>query len=204
VLIAFEGGEATGKSTQARLLADRLGPGAVLTREPGATALGAAIRALVLDSTHDVGARTEALLLAADRAQHVAEVIRPALDAGHIVVTDRYTGSSLAYQGHGRGLDTGEVAALSRFATSGLDADVVVLLTVPASVRHERLRQRGDGADRMEREGADFHDRVERGFAALAAADPARWVVVDGDAPVDEVAAAVWVAVEPRLVRATG
>jgi dTMP kinase len=197
-LIAFEGGEATGKSTQARLLAERLGEGALLTREPGATAVGAAIRAVLLDAFDAVDPRAEALLMAADRAQHVAEVVRPALAAGRIVVTDRYVGSSLAYQGHGRGLPLDEVAALSRFATGGLDADLVVLLTVPASVRDARLRARGESADRMERAGGAFHDRVEAGFLALAAADPDRWVVVDGDAPVEDVAARVWAAVEPH------
>ncbi len=199
MLIAFEGGEATGKSTQARLLADRLGPDrAVLTREPGATPLGAAVRAAVLDVDHAVDPRAEALLMAADRAQHVAEVVRPALDAGRIVVTDRYIGSSLAYQGHGRGLPVDAVAALSAFATGGLDAVLVVLRTVSTQVRDERLRARG-GADRMERAGADFHDRVERGFERLAAADPSRWVVLDGDGEVDAVAARVWAAVGPRL-----
>jgi dTMP kinase len=199
MLIAFEGGEATGKSTQARLLAERLGDGAVLTREPGATALGAAVRALLLDGVDAVDARAEALLMAADRAQHVAEVVRPALDAGTVVVTDRYVGSSLAYQGHGRGLGVAAVAGLSTFATDGLDADLVVLLTVPAEVRAARLRERqGAGLDRLERAGDDFHERVEHGFLALAAADPDRWVVVDGDAPVDDVHERVWAAVSAR------
>jgi dTMP kinase len=199
VLIAFEGGEATGKSTQARLLAERLGDRAVLTREPGATTLGAAIRALLLDGVDAVDPRAEALLMAADRAQHVAEVVRPALDAGRVVVTDRYVGSSLAYQGHGRALGVDAVAALSAFATGGLDADLVVLLTVPAAVRAARLRERlGAGLDRLERAGDDFHDRVEHGFRALAAADPDRWVVIDGDAPVADVHERVWAAVTAR------
>lgn len=190
MLIAFEGGEATGKSTQARLLAEHLG--AVLTREPGATALGAALRALLLDGDEPVAVRAEALLMAADRAQHVAEVIRPALEAGRTVVTDRFTGSSLAYQGHGRGVPLDEVAGLSRFATNGLEPDAVVLLTVPAEVRAARLRDRTDrGLDRLERAGDGFHERVEAGFLALAAADPSRWVVVDGAGSVDEVQARV-------------
>lgn len=203
MLVAFEGGEATGKSTQARLLAERLG--AVLTREPGATPLGVAIRALLLDvgsAAREVAIdpRTEALLMAADRAQHVAEVVAPALAAGSAVVTDRYVGSSLAYQGHGRGLDVDDVARLSAFATGGLDADLVVLLTVPAAVRDARLQARAGGAlDRLEREGSSFHDRVEAGFLRLAHADPQRWVVVDGDGPVADVAARVWAAVEPRV-----
>jgi dTMP kinase len=125
--IAFEGGEGTGKSTQARRLAERLG--ARLTREPGGTPAGDRIRALLLDpSTGELDARAEALLLAADRAQHVATVIRPALDAGEDVVTDRYEGSSLAYQGHGRGLPLEEVLRISGWATGGLRPDLVVLL----------------------------------------------------------------------------
>jgi dTMP kinase len=204
VLIAFEGGEATGKSTQASLLARRLGERCLLTREPGATPVGASIRALLLDAdgAAAVGARTEALLMAADRAQHVADVVRPALEAGRIVVTDRYIGSSLAYQGHGRGLPVDDVAAVSAFATDGLDADIVVLLTVPAAVRAERLQSRsGAGLDRLEREGDGFHDRVEAGFGALAAADPARWTVVDGAGDVDDVHVRVWAAVAPHLDR---
>ena len=202
MLIAFEGGEATGKSTQAALLAHRLGSRCVLTREPGATPVGASIRALLLDVSPStpVGHRTEALLMAADRAQHVADVVRPALDAGRIVVTDRYVGSSLAYQGHGRGLPIADVAAVSAFATDGLDADLVVLLTVPAEVRAARLRARtGAGLDRLEQEGAGFHDRVEAGFVALAAADPDRWTVVDGAGDVDDVHLRVWAAVAPHI-----
>jgi dTMP kinase len=204
VLIAFEGGEATGKSTQARLLTERIGPRAVLTREPGATAVGAAIRTLLLDTEPGpagLDPRAEALLMAADRAQHVAEVIGPALADGAVVVTDRYIGSSLAYQGYGRALPVEEVAAVSGFATAGLDADLVVVLTVPPAVRVARLQARGRDADRLEREGGGFHDRVEAGYRALAAADPARWVVVDGDGPLQEVADRVWAAVEPRFSR---
>ena len=200
MLIAFEGGEATGKSTQARLLAEHLD--AVLTREPGDTPLGAAIRALLLDGMGDVDPRAEALLMAADRAQHVADVIRPALDAGRIVVTDRFVASSLAYQGHGRGLPVDEVGAASRFATAGLDADVVVLLTVPAETRLARLRARsGADLDRLERAGDDFHARVEAGYRALAAADPQRWIVVDGEGGVDDVQQRIRAAVLPRLNR---
>lgn len=203
MLIAFEGGEATGKSTQARRLAERLGETAVLTREPGDTAVGAAIRALLLDSDpgpQGLDPRAEALLMAADRAQHVAEIVRPALDAGMVVVTDRYVGSSLAYQGFGRGLPVEEIASLSAFATGGLDADLVVLLTVAPEVRTARLQARsGADLDRLEREGGGFHDRVEQGFASLAAADPARWIVVDGAGDVDDVHDRVWRAVAGRL-----
>lgn len=199
MLIAFEGGEGTGKSTQARRLAERLGDRALLTFQPGATAIGAALRGVVLDpATTGLDDRTEALLMAADRAQHVAEVIRPALDGGRVVITDRYLYSSLAYQGHGRQLGVEAVAGLSAFATDGLDADVVVLLEVPAAVRDARLAARGD-ADRLERLDTAFHERVEAGFRQLAAADPERWVVVDGDADVDAVAATIWAELAPKL-----
>jgi dTMP kinase len=199
VLIALEGGEGTGKSTQARLLAERLGPDTLLTFQPGATAIGVAIRHVLLDpATAGLDPRAEALLMAADRAQHVAEVVAPALDAGRVVVTDRYLYSSVAYQGYGRELGADAVAALSTFATRGLHADLVVLLVVPAAVRDERLGARG-ALDRLEQAGTAFHERVEEGYRLQAAADPDRWVVVDGDGDVDSVAARVWDAVAPRL-----
>ena len=194
-LIAFEGGEAVGKSTQARLLAERLG--ARLTFEPGDTELGARIRSLVLDeSAPPLSARAEALLIAADRAQHVAEVIRPALDAGTHVVTDRFIGSSLAYQGFGRDLGVEEVLALSLFATDGLRCDLAVLLEVPDEAA--RLRQASPG-DRIEAETVEFHRRVLEGYLALAERNPDQWVVVDGSGPVDEVAEAVYAVVSERL-----
>jgi dTMP kinase len=199
VLIAFEGGEGTGKSTQARLLAERLGDRCLLTYQPGATAIGAAIRRVLLDpATTGLDARTEALLMAADRAQHMAEVIGPALAGGKVVVTDRYLYSSVAYQGYGRELGADAVAGLSAFATAGRDADLVVLLEVPPAVRDERLAARG-APDRLEQAGTEFHERVEAGYRIQAAADPGRWVVVDGDGDLDAVAARVWAAVAPRL-----
>ena len=187
-LIALEGGEGAGKSTQAARLAARLG--AVLTREPGGTDLGEAIRGLLLDPGRVLDARTEALLMAAARAQHVAEVIRPALAAGRDVVTDRFVGSSLAYQGFGRGLPIDEVRALSSFATDGVEADVVVLL--------DGVSRPCGEPDRLEAAGDEFHRRVLDGFARLAADDPARWIVVDGSGTVDEVAERVWAAVSAR------
>jgi dTMP kinase len=191
--VAFEGGEGTGKSTQARLLAARLD--AVLTHEPGGTTIGLELRALALGgASGELDPRTEALVMAADRAQHVAEVIAPALAAGRHVVTDRYLYSSLAYQGYGRGLPLEGVRALSGFAGAP-EADVVVLLTVPDHVREERL---GRDLDRIESAGEDFHARVEQGFLQLAAADPQRWRVVDASASVEVVADAVWEAVAGR------
>ena len=193
--IAFEGGEASGKSTQAQLLASALD--AALTREPGGTGVGERIRELFLHADVSVDARAEALLVAAARAQHVAELIRPALAAGRHVVTDRYIGSSLAYQGYGRGLPVEEVRQLSEWATEGLWPDLVVLLDVPDDVAAARIGERG--RDRMESAGRDFHRRVAEGFRSLAAAESDRWVVVDGRGRIEDVAAAVAAAVHDRL-----
>lgn len=193
--IAFEGGEASGKSTQARLLAGALD--AVLTREPGGTPVGQQLREVLLDpATASIDPRTEALLMAADRAEHVATVIRPALDAGHHVVTDRYAASSIAYQGFGRGLDVSEVRRLSDWASGGLWPDLTILLDVPVEVAAERL---GSSLDRFEQAGVEFHRRVVDGFRELAAAEVATWVRVDGTLPADAVAAAVREAVRERL-----
>lgn len=191
-LIVFEGGEASGKSTQAALLAERLG--AVLTREPGGTDVGRSLRALVLEpAVGHLDPRTESLLMLADRAQHVTEVIRPALARGADLVSDRFVGSTLAYQGYGRGLDVAELAGLSAWATGGVEPDVVFLLDVPVDVAIARL---GRDLDRMEGAGAEFHRRVAEGYQALASADPARWCVVDGSGTVDEVSSRVMVAFE--------
>jgi dTMP kinase len=194
-LIGFEGGEASGKSTQARLLAEELD--AVLTFEPGATAVGAAIRSLLLNpSTTELVDRTEALLMAADRAQHVAEMVRPALAAGRHVVTDRYLYSSVAYQGYGRGLPPDEVAHLSMWATDGLLPDLVVLLDVDVG---EAMRRRRRAPDRFEKENDGFHQRVRDGYLTLASADPDRWAVVEGSGSVRELAMAVRSLVRDRL-----
>ena len=183
LLIAFEGGEGSGKSTQAARLAERLG--AVLTREPGGTPLGERVRAVVLDpSVGKVDPRAEAMLMAAARAQHVGEVIEPAIARGQSVVTDRYIASSLAYQGFGHGLSVDELARLSAWATGGRAADLNVLLHVPARVAAARMRR---PVDRMEQLGKKFHTRVNEGFVALAEADPDRWLVIDGVGAIDEV-----------------
>ncbi len=193
--IVFEGGEGCGKSTQAARLAGALD--AVLTREPGGTELGALVRQVLLDpSTGVVDPRAEALLMAADRAQHVAEVIRPALAAGRHVVSDRFAASSLAYQGFGRGLPVADVRQVSEWAAAGLWPDLIVLLDVPAEVAAARL---GHSLDRFEREDAAFHARVADGFRQLAADDPVTWVVIDGSQPVEAVADAVRAAVRSRL-----
>lgn len=184
--IVFEGGEGTGKSTQARLLADRLG--AVCTHQPGGTELGRRIRALLLDDPGSGAAplddRAEALLMAADRAQHVTEVIEPALQAGRHVVCDRYIGSSIAYQGHGRGLDVDIVRAVSGWAAGGLWPDLVLLLEVPVDEARGRI---GAARDRIEDAGTDFHTRVAAGFAAQADDEPDTWVVLDGTGSVQQV-----------------
>ena len=193
-LIAIEGGEGVGKSTQAARLASRLG--AVLTREPGGTELGETIRSLLLDPARTVDARTEVLLMAAARARHVVEVVRPALTSGRHVVTDRFADSSLAYQGYGRGLAVEEVRAVSAFATDGLEPDLAVLLDVPATEATARV---SGVPDRFEAAGDEFHRRVVAGFHALAAADPGRWCVVDGTGSPDEVEARVWRSVAVRL-----
>lgn len=190
--VAFEGGEACGKSTQAALLAGRLD--AVLTREPGGTAIGERVRELLLDPrVVGLDARAEALLMAAARAQHVAEVVAPALAAGRHVVTDRFAHSSLAYQGYGRGLPVDQVRELSTWASGGLWPDVVILLDVPDDVARARL----GSLDRFEAEGDGFHERVVAGFREMAAVEG--WVVVDGVGPVDEVAERVWAAVRERI-----
>jgi dTMP kinase len=193
--VAFEGGEACGKSTQARLLAEHLG--AVLTREPGGTAVGEQVRTILLDhATGDLHPRTETLLMAAARAEHVARVIEPALAGGRDVVSDRFSASSLAYQGYGRGLPVDEVADVSAWASNGREPDVIVLLEVPAEVAVARL---GSGRDRLEEAGDTFHRAVRDGFRALAAADPERWLIFDGTEPVEVLAAAIASAVDDRL-----
>jgi dTMP kinase len=195
-LIALEGIDGCGKSTQAVLLADHLG--AALSFEPGATTLGASLRRLLLDpELPAVALRAEALLMAADRAQHVADILEPALSAGTWVVTDRFSGSTFAYQGYGRGMDLEELGWLVRWATEGLQPDLVVLIEVPVATAVER--RSGERSDRFEGLGEEFQHRVAEGFHQLATDDPATWVVIDGTRSVGEVAADVRSAVRDRL-----
>lgn len=195
--IVFEGGEASGKSTQAARLAKRLG--AVLTRQPGGTIIGMALREILLaPSTIALDARAETLLMAADRAQHVAEVIRPALLEGRDVVCDRYAYSSMAYQGFGRGLDPGDVGRMSGWATGELWPDLVVLLDVNETVAAARMHR---DLDRFEQAGPAFHERVREGFRTLAADDPDRWLVIDASLSVEDVGAAVDAGLADRWTR---
>lgn len=207
VLIAFEGGEGAGKSTQITRLADTLRAQSVpvvVTHEPGATPIGGAIRALLLDTDEPISPRSEALLFAADRAHHVATVIRPALDRGDVVITDRFVDSSLAYQGAGRSLSLEEVKRLSRWATEDLVPDLTVLLDIPAEVGLARVSGRElhrDGPDRLEREALAFHERVRQSFRSLAESDPNRYLVVDATQPPEAIADAVSAAVQTVLAR---
>ncbi|MEY2967205.1 MAG: thymidylate kinase [Actinomycetota bacterium] len=194
--IALEGLEGCGKSTHATRLAARLD--AVVTREPGGTRIGSLLRSILADTAStDMAPRTEALLMAADRAQHMSEVVRPALESGRHVVSDRSIYSTLAYQGFGRGLGVEDLMRISTWALADRLPDVVVYINVPMDVLAERLRKRD--LDRFEREGPEFFARVHEGFVSLREADPARWIVIDGTAPKDDVEAAVWQAVSSRL-----
>jgi dTMP kinase len=195
--VVLEGGDASGKSTQAALLVERLrglGRDVVLTFEPGATEAGAAIRELLLHSAGSIEPLAETLLLAADRAQEVADIVRPALARGADVVSDRYVPSSLAYQGVGRGLGIEKVEKLNRWATGGLEPDVVVVLDVDDAVAASRRAVPGD---RLERAGAEFHAAVRNAYRSLAA--ERGWALVDGNADVDVVAERVWGVVRERL-----
>lgn len=183
MFLVLEGGEGAGKSTQAGLLADRF-PGAVRTREPGGTATAEAVRGLLLDPASVITPEAEALLYAAARAEHVARVIRPALDAGRVVISDRYVHSSLAYQGFGHGLPLAWIREINARATDVATPDLVIVLDLPVEVGLGR-----SGHDRIERFGVAFHTRVREGFLALARSDGLH--VVDGTGSPDEVAARV-------------
>jgi dTMP kinase len=202
VFIAFEGGEGAGKSTQVKRLQEWLtneGLVARTTFEPGATPSGAGIRAILLDRAHTaISPRSEALLYAADRAQHVHDVLRPALDSGEVVITDRFVDSSLAYQGAGRTIPLDDVRMLSRWATGGLEPDLTILLDLPPEIGLARARGRSV-ADRMESESLEFHQRVRQTFRALAESNPDRYLVLDATRGADELAADIRVRVTDLL-----
>lgn len=201
LFVAFEGGEGAGKSTQIRAAAQWLeasGREVVVTREPGGTPLGVELRRLVLDPAGDVTPRAEALLYAADRAHHVDTVIRPALAAGRVVLTDRYVDSTLAYQGAGRGLRVEEARVITSWATADLTPALTVLLDLDPTIGLARAGARAT-LDRLESASLAFHQAVREGFRALAAADPERYLVLDATRPAEELAAAVRAALQPRL-----
>ena len=187
VFIAFEGGEGTGKSTQSKLLKKWLeqeGESVVLSREPGGTDLGQGLRKILLGhETGVISPRAEALLYAADRAHHVFSVIRPALDRGDVVVTDRYFDSSIAYQGAGRVLEPNEVARISRWATESLFPTLTIIIDLPAEIGLGRLKSR----DRLEAEPLAFHERVRNEFLQIASMDPERYLIVDGKQSIQEI-----------------
>jgi len=196
--ITLEGIEGCGKSTQAARLREALGGGAVLSCEPGGTLLGREIRELLLDRRHSqMAPLTELLLYFADRAQHVAELVRPALDRGEVVISDRYVDSTLAYQGFGRGLAMADIRELARIATSDLVPDLTLLLDVEVAQGLARVGKRGE-RDRLEAETLAFHERVRAGYLELAAASPGRWERIDGSGGVDDVAERVIEAVTRR------
>ena len=181
--IAFEGLEGCGKSTHVKRLATRLN--AVMTREPGGTAIGSMLRNILIDPANtNLSPRTEALMMAADRAQHISELISPALARGQHVVRDRSVYSSLAYQGYGRQQDLVELKRLNNWAIDGLWPDLVIYIDVPLEILIERLKKRE--LDRFEREDSAFFERIDAGFRAMAAEDPQRWLIIDGTPPKDE------------------
>ena len=199
--ITLEGPEGSGKSTQARLLAGHLrrqGREVIVTAEPGGDSVARKIRGLVLDSRNEVVPEGELLLFLAARAQNVRRIILPALDSGAVVVCDRFADSSIAYQGYARGIDIPTLRNLNEFATGGLVPDLTLLLDIPVEVGLERQQDK----NRFEAESVEFHRKVREGFLALAAKEPARWVVIDAQGSLEEVAERLTAAVETRF--ATG
>jgi dTMP kinase len=207
LFIVFEGGEGSGKSVQAKMLADRLrdiGEKVVVTREPGGTRIGEQIRAITHNTENaDLDPVAEAYLMAASRAQHVRETIAPALKAGAIVISDRFVDSSIAYQGYGRNLGADEIAALNELAVDGAKADVVILLDVPPAVGLARLEKEGKQKDRLDMQQKDFYERVHAGYLALAKKFPNRYVVIDATKSIEKVASSIWQTIIKRLSKAS-
>ena len=194
LFITLEGGDGSGKTTQAELLRAWLateGRVVVRTREPGGTEVGVEVREIVLHHRGDITPRAEALLYAADRAHHVATVVRPALERGEVVIQDRYIDSSVAYQGAGRVLDPDAVRSLSEWATEGLAPDLTILLDLDADAARGRLDGARTRYDRLEAEASEFHDRVRDAYLAIADREPDRFLVVDASRPVDEIAGVI-------------
>jgi dTMP kinase len=202
LFLTFEGGDGSGKSTQSALLERWLveqGRTVVSTREPGGTEVGDEIREIVLHRRGHITPRAEALLYAADRAHHVATVVRPALERGDIVLQDRYLDSSVAYQGIGRELAADEIRELSLWAAEGLLPDITVLLDLDVAIGRGRLDEARTRYDRLESEAAEFHTRVREAYLGLAAAEPDRFLVLDATLPVDELAALIRARVSAAL-----
>jgi dTMP kinase len=208
MFITLEGGEGAGKSTQARAIADRLtaaGRRVILTREPGGTPFGEVARSIALHHAIAEGTdqfrlddTAELLIFAAARAQHIDELILPALDRGDIVICDRFADSTVAYQGYGRGIPLDRIARSIDLATRGLTPDLTVLLDLPVEIgMARRLGERAP--DQFEQEARTFHTRVRQGFLDLAAAEPRRFLVLDATLPPDTITALVWERIEPRL-----
>jgi dTMP kinase len=194
LFISLEGIDGVGKSTQSDLLEEFLvaeGKTVVRTLEPGGTELGQEIRHLLLHRKGDVAPRAEALLYAADRAHHVATKVRPALERGEVVITDRYLDSSVAYQGVGRALKAEDVRAISMFAVEGLLPQLTILLDLDAAAAAARRSKTGEAPDRLEREKIEFFEAVRQAFLDMAAAEPERWLVVDARQTIDEMQAQI-------------
>ncbi len=202
VFVCFEGGEGGGKSTQSRLLRDRLeaaGYRVRLTFEPGDTPVGKEMRRIVLSpETGALAHKTEVLLYAADKAEHIETLVQPALDRGEVVITDRYVDSTLAYQGAGRALDVDEVEEVARWATGDLRPHLTVVLDVEPETGLGRF----EGRDRIEGESLEFHQRVRQSFLDLAVRDPEHYAVLDARSPIEEIAAIIAERVEPLLAQA--
>ena len=205
MFITLEGPDGSGKTTQARLLAEWLqgqGYDVVLTREPGGTDIGDQIRAVLHDPCNNaMDARTEILLYSASRAQHVAQQIQPALAGGQVVVSDRYADSTLAYQGYGRGLDLDTLRKITEFATGGLTPDLTLYLDITPKEGLERRQLGGGEWNRLDAEALEFHQRVRSGYLELIEQEPERWVAVDADRAVEKVQAEIRVMVRERLMR---
>jgi len=201
LFITLEGGEGSGKSSQAqalKALVEGAGRSVTVTREPAGCPLGQRVRELLSDPSLELDARSELFLFVAARAQHVAEVIRPALEHNDIVICDRFADSTVAYQGYGRGLSLEDVRLANRIATQGLVPDLTVLLDVPVEMGLAR-KQGEKVSERTGQEGAEFHERVRQGYLAMAGEEPERFLVVDGTIPPEEITRAIWRRLEPLL-----